>query len=237
MATIAGSVLAGYISFGIDAGHLLAASVMSAPAALVTAKIMVPEREHSLTRGKVEIADERDTVNLIDAAAAGAGQGLTLALNVGAMLLAFVALIALIDAGLGKLAHYVALMGVHGWPSSLQEIFGIVLWPLAWAMGVPRADCFAFAGLLGQKIAINEFVAYAHLGELMREGTLSPRATVMATYALCGFANFSSIAIQIGGIGGLAPSRRSDLSRLGLRAMIGGALASWLTATIAGIML
>ncbi len=237
MATIAGGVLAGYISFGIDAGHLLAASVMSAPAALVTAKIILPETEQSLTRGKVEIADERETVNLIDAAADGAGQGLTLALNVGAMLLAFVALIALIDAGLGQIAGGLGALGVHGWPASLQEIFGYVLWPVAWSMGVPSQDCFTFAGLLGQKLAINEFVAYANLGSLEHAGAISERAAVMATYALCGFANFGSIAIQIGGIGGLAPERRADLSRLGLRAMAGGALASWLTATIAGIML
>jgi concentrative nucleoside transporter, CNT family len=237
MATIAGGVLAGYIAFGIDAGHLLAASVMSAPAALVTAKILVPEREKSLTRGKVEIADDRETVNLIDAAADGAGQGLTLALNVGAMLLAFVALIALVDAGLGQVSAGLASVGVHGWPASLQEIFGYLLWPIAWSMGVPTADCFTFAGLLGQKLAINEFVAYASLGDLVRDGAISERSAVIGTYALCGFANFGSIAIQIGGIGGLAPERRADLSRLGLRAMAGGALASWLTATIAGIML
>jgi concentrative nucleoside transporter, CNT family len=176
-------------------------------------------------------------VNLIDAAADGAGQGLTLALNVGAMLLAFVALIALVDAGLGQVSLGLASVGVHGWPASLQEIFGYLLWPVAWSMGVPTTDCFTFAGLLGQKLAINEFVAYASLGDLVREGAISDRAAVMATYALCGFANFGSIAIQIGGIGGLAPERRADLSRLGLRAMVGGALASWLTATIAGIML
>ncbi len=237
MATIAGGVLAGYIAFGIDAGHLLAASVMSAPAALVTAKIILPESETSLTRGKVVLADERETVNLVDAAADGASQGLKLALNVGAMLLAFISLIALLNAGLAELAGPLHSFGWTWWPASLQEIFGYLLWPVAWSLGVPTADCFAFAGLLGEKLAINEFVAYASLGNLHAAGAMSERAVTIATYALCGFANFSSIAIQIGGIGAIAPSRRHDLSRLGLRAMAGGALASWMTAAIAGIML
>ena len=237
MATIAGSVLAGYIAFGVDAGHLLAASVMSAPAALVMARILIPETETSLTKGGVEIRDERETVNVIDAAADGASQGLKLALNVGAMLLAFIALVALVNALLGSLASWMAAVGLTAWPASLQEIFGYVLWPVAWSLGVPAADCFAFAGLLGQKLAINEFVAFAELGRLVAEGAMSERAITIATYSLCGFANFSSISIQIGGIGALAPNRRHDLSRLGLRAMMGGALASSMTAAIAGIML
>ena len=237
MATIAGGVLAGYIAFGVDAGHLLAASVMSAPAALVMAKILVPETEESVTRGKVVMSDERDTVNVIDAAADGASQGLKLALNVGAMLLAFISLVALINAGLGELAQLMAGVGLTGWPSSLQDIFGYLFWPIAFVMGVPAGDCFTFAGLLGEKIAINEFVAYASLAEAAQSGALSDRAVIIGTYALCGFANFSSIAIQIGGIGALAPDRRHELSRFGLRAMIGGALASWMTAAVAGIML
>ncbi|HKK71294.1 MAG TPA: NupC/NupG family nucleoside CNT transporter [Candidatus Krumholzibacteria bacterium] len=237
MATIAGSVLAGYIAFGVDAGHLLAASVMSAPAALVMARILIPETETSLTKGGVEIRDERETVNVIDAAADGASQGLKLALNVGAMLLAFIALVALVNALLGSLASWMAAVGLTAWPASLQEIFGYVLWPVAWSLGVPAADCFAVAGLLGQKLAINEFVAFAELGRLVAEGAMSERAITIATYSLCGFANFSSISIQIGGIGALAPNRRHDLSRLGLRAMMGGALASSMTAAIAGIML
>ena len=237
MATIAGSVLAGYIAFGVDAGHLLAASVMSAPAALVMARILIPETETSLTKGGVEIQDERDTVNVIDAAADGASQGLKLALNVGAMLLAFIALVALVNALLGWVASWMVSFGLTAWPGSLQEIFGYVLWPVAWSLGVPAADCFTFAGLLGQKLAINEFVAFAELGRLVAEGAMSERAITIATYSLCGFANFSSISIQIGGIGALAPNRRHDLSRLGLRAMLGGALASSMTAAIAGIML
>jgi CNT family concentrative nucleoside transporter len=237
MATIAGSVLAGYIAFGVDAGHLLAASVMSAPAALVMARILIPETETSLTKGGVEIRDERDTVNVIDAAADGASQGLKLALNVGAMLLAFIALVALVNALLGWVASWMTAIGLTAWPGSLQEIFGYVLWPVAWSLGVPAADCFTFAGLLGQKLAINEFVAFAELGRLVAEDAMSERAITIATYSLCGFANFSSISIQIGGIGALAPNRRHDLSRLGLRAMLGGALASSMTAAIAGIML
>jgi len=237
MATIAGSVLAGYIAFGIDAGHLLAASVMSAPAALVMARVLVPETEESLTAGSVEIADEHDTVNVIDAAADGASQGLKLALNVGAMLLAFIALVALVNALLGVLAGWLAAIGLTAWPGSLQEIFGIILWPVAWSLGVPAEDCFTFASLLGQKLAINEFVAFAELGRIAAEGGMSDRAVTIATYSLCGFANFSSISIQIGGISALAPERRHDLSRLGLRAMLGGALASSMTAAVAGIML
>jgi len=233
-ATIAGSVLAGYISFGIDAGHLLAASVMSAPAALVTARILVPETEQSLTQGKVQIALPRTTANVVEAAAEGCSQGMKLAINVAAMLIGFIALIAVADALLGKLA---SAMGLAWWPSSLKEIFGYLLWPVAWVMGVPAKDCFAFAGLLGTKLSINEFVAYADLAGLEHAGQISQRASIIATYALCGFANFGSIGIQLGGIGPLAPGRRSDLARLGLRAMIGGALASWMTATIAGMMI
>ena len=237
MATIAGSVLAGYIAFGIDAGHLLAASVMSAPAALVMARILIPETETSLTAGSVELKDERTTVNVIDAAADGASQGLQLALNVGAMLLAFIALVALLNAILGWFAGFIVSWGVTWFPTSIQEIFGLILWPVAWSLGVPAADCFTFAALLGQKLAINEFVAFAELGRVVADGGMSERAITIATYSLCGFANFSSISIQIGGIGALAPERRHDLSRLGLRAMLGGALASSMTAAIAGIML
>jgi len=237
MATIAGSVLAGYVSFGVDAGHLLAASVMSAPAALVMAKLMIPETESSKTMGKVEILTEKTTVNVIDAAADGAGQGLKLALNVGAMLLAFLALVAMIDAGLGAISAGFARVGIAWFPESLQAIFGVVLWPLAWIMGVPAQDAHAFAALIGEKLTVTEFVAYSHLTQMAAAGEITERTTTIATYALCGFANFGSIAIQLGGIGPLAPERRGDLARLGLRAMVGGALASAMTATIAGLML
>jgi len=145
--------------------------------------------------------------------------------------------VALVDAALGQLAGPLHSAGWTWWPTSLQGIFGYLLWPIAWSLGVPSTDCFAFAGLLGEKLAINEFVAYASLSEMVTDGVIGERAAVIGTYALCGFANFSSIAIQIGGIGAIAPERRHDLSRLGIRAMIGGALASWMTAAIAGLML
>jgi CNT family concentrative nucleoside transporter len=157
-----------------------------------------------------------------------------LAINVAAMLIGFIALIAVFDAILGKVA---VVVGLSWWPSSLHELFGYLLWPIAWVMGVPAHDCFKLAGLLGTKISINEFVAYADLAKFEHTQALSPRASIIATYALCGFANFGSIGIQLGGIGPLAPERRGDLARLGLRAMIGGALASWMTATIAGLMI
>jgi CNT family concentrative nucleoside transporter len=223
-ATIAGSVMAIYVRFGIDAGHLLAASVMSAPAALVMAKIMIPETESSETRGTVTLRVEREYANVLDAAAGGAAVGLKLAANVGAMLLAFIALIALVNYVLG----WVGL--------SLQQIFGWIFAPLAFVMGVPWSEAATFGNLLGTKIAVNELVGYLDLVAARNAGALSDRSFVIATYALCGFANFSSIAIQIGGIGSLVPERRSDVARLGLRAMFGGALASWLTATIAGVL-
>jgi CNT family concentrative nucleoside transporter len=223
-ATVAGGVMAAYVRFGVDAGHLLAASVMSAPAALVVAKIMFPETESSPTAGKVEIAVGKEYANLIDAAAGGAGVGLRLAANVGAMLLAFIALVAMINYGLG----FVGL--------SLQQVFGWIFAPIAFSMGVPWSESATFGSLLGTKVAVNEFVGYVALMDAAHSGALSPRSVVIGTYALCGFANFGSIAIQIGGIGSVAPTRRSDVARLGLRAMFGGAIASWLTATIAGIL-
>ena len=224
-ATVAGGVMAAYVRFGVDAGHLLAASVMSAPAALVVAKIMYPETEDSPTRGSVTLNVEREYANVLDAAAGGAGVGLKLAANIGAMLLAFIALVAMLNYGLG----FVGL--------SLQQIFGWIFSPIAWVMGVPWSEAAAFGNLLGTKIAVNEFVGYIELIGARDSGALSPRSVVIATYALCGFANFSSIAIQIGGIGTIAPERRADVAALGLKAMFGGALASWLTATIAGVLI
>ena len=223
-ATVAGGVMAAYVRFGIDAGHLLSASVMSAPAALVVAKIMLPETEASPTRGAVSLQIPREYANVLDAAAGGAGTGLKLAANVGAMLLAFISLVAMVNYGLGF---------IH---TSLGAILGWLFSPIAWIMGVPWSEATTFGALLGTKISVNEFLAYIQLAEVKTAGTLSPRSAVIATYALCGFANFSSIAIQIGGIGTLAPGRRSDVAKLGLRAMIGGAIASWLTATIAGVL-
>ena len=247
-ATIAGGVLAGYIGMGIPAGHLIVASVMSAPAALVVAKIIYPETEHSATAGDVEMPKIEAGSNLIDAAARGTTDGLKLAVNVGAMLIAFISLIAFVNWVLGYADMLIdgrLLGGVlmengeyKGFvPGSLKTFFGMLLAPLAFLMGVPWSDAGNVGNLLGIKVSVNEFVAYARLGEYINDGLLSTRAQIIATYALCGFANFSSIGIQIGGISALAPGRRSDLARLGLKAMFGGALASWITATIAGAII
>jgi CNT family concentrative nucleoside transporter len=235
-ATVAGGVMAAYVRFGVDAGHLLAASVMSAPAALVVAKIIFPEREVSPTAGEVKLDVPREYANLLDAAAGGATVGLRLAANVGAMLLAFIALVAMINFGLDKTGGWLHQIGWTGAPTSLQDIFGFIFAPIAFVMGVPWSEAKTFGNLLGTKIAVNEFVAYIELMKTVGDHTLSPRSVIIGTYALCGFANFGSIAIQIGGIGSVAPTRRSDVAKLGLRAMFGGALASWLTATIAGIL-
>lgn len=257
-ATIAGGVLAGYIAMGINAGHLVAASVMSAPAALVIGKIIFPETEKSHTAGNVEMPEMPKNANVIDAAASGITDGLKLAANVGAMLLGFIALIAVIDVVLnwldmlidgrllgGALYEYTATTvsspitkeyaGIF--PGSLKTLFGNLLRPLAFVMGVPWQEADLVGNLLGIKITLNEFVAYGNLSTYIQTNVLSEHAQIISTYALCGFANFSSIAIQLGGISALAPGRRADLSKLALKAMFGGALASWITATVAGILL
>jgi len=241
MATVAGGVMASYVGLlrgdipGI-AGHLMAASVMSAPAALVFAKIMVPETEESETAGEdVKLSVEKLDANVIDAAARGAGEGLTLALNVAAMLLAFIALIAMINALVGMAGGFFKMPEL-----SLEMIFGWVFAPVAFLMGVPWQDASQIGSLLGQKTIINEFVAYSNLAEMMKPESgveLQERSKIIATYALCGFSNLSSIAIQIGGIGGIAPSRRGELAQLGIRAVIAGSLACFMTATIAGLLL
>ncbi|EOC99861.1 NupC/NupG family nucleoside CNT transporter [Caldisalinibacter kiritimatiensis] len=232
MATVAGGVMAGYVSMGVDAGHLIAASIMSAPASLVISKIMVPETETPVTKNNVEVEMDEIDANVIDAAARGTSEGLQLALNVGAMLLSFIALVALFNAIIGWVG------GLFGMDYlSLEWILGRLFAPLAYIMGVPMHDAIAAGNLLGQKIVINEFFAYANLSELINSNSLSPRTVVILTYALCGFANFSSIGIQVGGIGALAPERRSDLAKLGIRALIGGSLAAFMTATIAGILI
>jgi CNT family concentrative nucleoside transporter len=225
MAHISGGIMAAYILFGIKAEHLLTAVIMTAPGTLMMAKIFVPETQVPETMGTVKLEVERTDVNVIDAAGRGTGEGLQLALNVGAMLISFLALVALVNAVLG-------LVGV-----SLEQIFGYVFAPIAWAMGVPWRDAATVGNLLGTRMALNEFVAYAKLGDLMKASAIDPKSFTIATFALCGFANFSSIGIQIGGIGALAPSRRHDLARLGLRAMLAGTLANFVTATIAGFLL
>jgi CNT family concentrative nucleoside transporter len=206
---------------------------MNAPAGLYLSKILVPETGEPVTRGTVKVAIEKTEKSVIEAAAAGAAQGLQLALNVAAMLLAFIALIALLNAGIGAAGHLVGVPDL-----SLERLLGWVLAPLAWLMGVPWGDAGTVGSLIGVKTAVNEFVAYLQLAGMLEGGAgLSPRAAIISTYALLGFANFSSIAIQIGGIGGLAPERRGDLSRLGLRAMIGGNLAAFMSASLAGMLL
>ncbi len=255
MAHIAGSVMAAYV--GLLGGeseeqriffatHLLTASIMAAPATLMLAKILMPETEQPLTRGTVKLEVEKTTANVIDAAATGAADGLRLALNVGAMLLAFIALIALLNAPfqwLGTKEWGDAGSSLNAWLTatagkptvfSLQTIFGWVLAPLAWLIGVPWQDATLVGSFIGQKVVINEFVAYVDLAKNLP--LLQEKSALIATYALCGFANFSSIAIQIGGIGGLAPSRRGDLARMGLKAVLGGSLATFMTATIAGVL-
>jgi CNT family concentrative nucleoside transporter len=257
-ATIAGGVLAGYIAMGVDAGHLIAASVMSAPAALVVGKIIYPETQHSATAGGVSMPEIDSGGNVIEAATNGISDGLKLALNVGAMLIGFIALIAVIDSLLGWLdglvdgrmldGEYVAYSVKTLWspavgeyagffPGSLQTLFGGLFRPLAWFMGVPWSDAALVGNLLGIKVSLNEFVAYGALGSYIQDGGLGERGVIISTYALCGFANFSSIGIQIGGISAVAPSRKAALATLGLKAMFGGAIASWLTATIAGMLL
>jgi CNT family concentrative nucleoside transporter len=228
MAHISGGIMAAYISFGIEAKFLLTAVIMTAPGTIMMAKMLVPETEVPKTMGTVRLEVERTDVNVIDAAGRGTGEGLHLALNVGAMLISFLALIALVNAVL----HHVPLGGA---PLSLERIFGWVFAPVAWSMGVPWRDAPQIGNLLGTRMALNEFVAYSKLGGL--KAAIDPKSFTIATFALCGFANFSSIGIQIGGIGALAPNRRHDLARLGLRAMFAGTLANFMTATIAGFLL
>ena len=249
MAHIAGGVLAAYVGMlgGGDpeqqaffAKHLLAASIMAAPATLVIAKILVPETGEPLTRGTVKMEVEKTTANVIDAAASGAGDGLRLALNIGAMLLAFIALIALVDAPLKWFGEVTGIASWLGQPTSLATLLGYLLAPIAWVIGVPWQDAVVVGSLIGQKVVINEFVAYMQLAEIINGNvsgvSLTDHGKLIATYALCGFANFSSIAIQIGGIGGLAPERRQDLARFGMRAVLGGSIATFMTATIAGVL-
>jgi len=247
MATIAGGVLAAYIGLlgGTDvakqvyyAKHLLSASIMAAPATIVIAKILMPEREKSLTMGAVKLEIKKTASNAIEAAATGAADGLKLALNVAAMLLAFIALIHMFDWILtGIFTDMLGITTADGSPVTIQLILGYALSPIAWIIGVPWGDAVTVGSLIGQKVVLNEFIAYLQLSTLIPQGVLSEKAVIISTYALCGFANFSSIAIQIGGIGGIAPDRRGDLAKYGLRAVLGGSLATFMTATIAGVLI
>jgi len=233
MAHVSGAVMAAYVKIAhVDVKHLLTAVIMTAPATILLAKMLIPETEEPETAGAAKIQVERPGVNLIDAAARGAGEGLQLALNIAGMLIAFLALIAMVNGFLGW-AH---TWPWFGWlPPSLEGIFGLIFAPLAWLMGVSWKDAGALGNLLGTRLVLNEFVAFLQLGPI--KGQLDPRSFTIATYALCGFANFSSIAIQIGGIGALAPNRKSDLARLGLRAVAAGSMANFMSACIAGMLL
>jgi CNT family concentrative nucleoside transporter len=228
-ATVAGGVMAIYVKILSDvpgiAGHLMAASIMSAPAALVVAKIIYPETEIAETADDDTVKVEKVDDNAMEALARGATSGMRLAGNVAAMLIAFVALIAMVNALLG-------FVGV-----TLQEVLGFIFKPLAWTMGIPWEEAGIMGTLMGEKLVLTELIAYADLSELRNTGGISDRTAIIASYALCGFANFASIGIQIGGLGGIAPERRKDFAKLGLKAMFGGAIASWLTATIAGILI
>jgi CNT family concentrative nucleoside transporter len=243
MACIAGGVMAVYISMGVPANLLLAASIMAAPAALVISKIVIPETEESNTKGNVTLEVKKAHSNLMDAISHGAGDGLKISLNVIAMLIGVIALIALIDFLLGKIglfiynhSDYATFLGMSLEQLSLKEMLGSVFSVFAWTMGVPGKDLQLAGQLLGTKLAVNEFVAYSDLSGMISKGILSPKTLTIVSIACCGFANFSSIAIQVGGIGELAPSRRAELAKLGFKALICGTLASYLSATIAGIL-
>lgn len=228
-ATVAGGVMAIYVAMLSDipgiAGHLMAASIMSAPAAIVIAKIMYPETEESETKGNLKVNIEKTSDNAMEALGDGATDGLKLAANIGAMLIAFVAMVAMVD----------GLLGFAN--TSLAEVLGFIFRPLAWTMGAPWAEADIFGTLLGEKIVLTELIAYKDLSVIVKEGGLSVRTATIASYALCGFANFASIGIQLGGIGGIAPGRKKDIAKIAVKAMIGGALASWITASIAGILI
>jgi concentrative nucleoside transporter, CNT family len=246
MACVAGGVLAVYIGLGIKASYLLTASVMAAPGALVISKIVWPETEESKTKGKVQIEVEKTNANVIDAAAHGASDGLRIGLNVVAMLIAFIAIIAMVNGALMALGGWLASLGVSGAAIGLNlakltlaDLFGIVFAPIAWLMGVPWQDASVVGRLMGEKLAINEFFAYVDMSSIVKGQSqfhMGPRAEAIATFALCGFANFSSVAMQIGGIGEIAPSRRQDLARLGMKALVCGTMASYLSATLAGLL-
>ncbi len=243
MATIAGGVMAVYISFGIKASYLLAASIMAAPAALVISKIVWPETEESATKGAVKLEVKKVHANLLDAISHGASDGLKVSLNVIAMLIGFIALIALLNAILIKAGGWLAatgmdlsVIGIDLSNFTINSVFGAVFSVFARIMGVPGAESHAVGALLGTKLVINEFVAYDSLAKMISAHQLSEKAVIIASFACCGFANFSSIAIQVGGIGELAPDRRKDLAKLGFKALLCGTMASYLSATIAGIL-
>jgi concentrative nucleoside transporter, CNT family len=235
MAHVSGGIMAAYIAYGIEAKHLLAAVIMTAPGTILLSKMLVPETEVPVTSGRVDMAPlERDT-NALGAISRGTIDGLNLAVNVGAMLITFIALIYLVDGIFGVVHNGLATIGIGWFPSSVEQIFGWLFSPIAWVIGIPWNDCHTVGNLLGLRMVTNELVAFQRLGP-MKEG-MDPRSFTIATFALCGFANFSSIGIQIGGIGALAPNKKADLARLGIRAMAAGTMANLMSASIVGIML
>jgi concentrative nucleoside transporter, CNT family len=234
MAHVSGGIMAAYIAFGIEAKHLLTAVIMTAPGTLLMAKMLVPETEKPLTAGRVEMPEMEKEANFLGAISRGTVDGLHLALNVGAMLITFLALLALINALMGGAHNWFAGHGVAAFPASLQQIFGWVFAPVAWVIGIPWRECATIGNLLGTRMVINEVVAFTQLGGM--RAALDPRSFTIATFALCGFANFSSIGIQIGGIGALAPNQRGQLAKFGIRAMLAGTMANLMSASIVGIL-
>jgi CNT family concentrative nucleoside transporter len=238
MAHVSGGIMAAYIAFGIDPKHLLSAVIMTAPGTLLMAKMLVPETEQPKTAGRVVMSEKEEAAekneNLLGAIARGTTDGLHLALNIAAMLISFLALIALTNGLLGGIHNGLTHIGIGWFPSSMEGIFGTLFAPIAWLIGIPWHDCPIIGNLLGTRMVLNELVAFSMLGP--QRGALDPRSFTIATFALCGFANLSSIGIQIGGIGALAPNRRGDLARLGLRAMLAGTMANLMSASIAGML-
>src|SRR5271154_6990319 len=235
MAHVSGGIMAAYIAFGVEARHLLTAVIMTAPGTLLISKMLVPETEQPKTMGVVHMENvERDS-NFLAAIARGTGEGLGMAVNVGAMLVAFLALIALFNGMMGGIHNFLGGHGMMWFPTSLQQIFGWAFAPVAWVIGVPWHDCVQIGNLLGTRMVLNELVAFSFLGPM--KGTLDPRSFTIATFALCGFANFSSIGMQIGGIGALAPNQKAMLAKLGIRAMLAGTMANLMSASIVGIFL
>src|SRR5580693_3863181 len=237
MAHVSGSIMAAYFAFGAEPRHVLSAVIMTAPGTILVSKMLVPETEQPKTAGRVVMPEEdrKEKDNLLGAIARGTSDGLHMALNIGAMLIAFLALIALADGIMGGIHNGLAHIGISWFPSSIESILGVLFAPVAWVIGIPKPDCLAVGNLLGIRMVLNELVAFKTLGPM--KATLDPRSFTIATFALCGFANLSSIGIQIGGIGALAPNKRGELARLGVRAMLAGTMANLMSASIAGMLL
>jgi concentrative nucleoside transporter, CNT family len=237
MAHVSGSIMAAYFAFGAEPRHVLSAVIMTAPGTILVSKMLVPETEQPKTAGRVVMPEDtsEEKENLLGAIARGTGDGLHMALNIGAMLIAFLALIALADGIMGGIHNGLMHVGISWFPSSMESVFGVLFAPIAWVIGIPKQDCTAIGNLLGMRMVLNELVAFKALGPM--KATLDPRSFTIATFALCGFANLSSIGIQIGGIGALAPNKRGELARLGVRAMLAGTMANLMSASIAGMLL